>query len=53
MTGPVLRLLVVLGVLRVRVCQLCACLVAADGAAQHARQHQAIGPNGPGPWPPS
>lgn len=39
-------LLALVGVLRVVVCPLCAAVVAADGAGQHARHHLAAGPNG-------
>lgn len=41
MSGRVVRLLTLVGVLRARVCRLCAALVAADGAEQHERYHAA------------
>lgn len=39
--GRLLRVLTLGGVLRVRVCELCAALVVAEGLEQHARAHAA------------
>lgn len=41
-----LRMLTTRGVVRAKVCELCASLVLAEGAAQHERHHAVAGPKG-------